>query len=126
MVEVLSLSLNKSVLRRRRRLRGGGGGVSYEIVTTWLILPVVICLSQRLSHACLRTGPSNRRIREWLIKSVIIYWIANNPTRITVENPELIRATETSTRSSGLGRRAIIRIERCSFAEYSSVTPDNP
>ena len=22
-------------------------------VTTWLILPVVICLSQRLSHACL-------------------------------------------------------------------------
>ena len=28
----------------RRRLR---------IVVTWLILPVVICLSQRLSHACL-------------------------------------------------------------------------
>ena len=23
------------------------------IVVTWLILPVVICLSQRLSHACL-------------------------------------------------------------------------
>ena len=23
---------------------------------TWLILPVVICLSQRLSHACLSTG----------------------------------------------------------------------
>ena len=25
-------------------------------VATWLILPVVICLSQRLSHACLRLG----------------------------------------------------------------------
>ncbi|CAL8989306.1 unnamed protein product [Prunus brigantina] len=24
---------------------------------TWLILPVVICLSQRLSHACLVVGP---------------------------------------------------------------------
>ena len=28
--------------------RGGG-----ERIATWLILPVVICLSQRLSHACL-------------------------------------------------------------------------
>ena len=26
---------------------------SLESVVTWLILPVVICLSQRLSHACL-------------------------------------------------------------------------
>ena len=26
----------------------------YEVkIVTWLILPVVICLSQRLSHACL-------------------------------------------------------------------------
>ena len=25
-------------------------------IPTWLILPVVICLSQRLSHACLSTG----------------------------------------------------------------------
>ena len=25
-----------------------------EAEETWLILPVVICLSQRLSHACLR------------------------------------------------------------------------
>ena len=24
-------------------------------ITTWLILPVVICLSQRLSHACVST-----------------------------------------------------------------------
>ena len=30
----------------------GGFGRNVKIVT-WLILPVVICLSQRLSHACL-------------------------------------------------------------------------
>ena len=30
---------------------------------TWLILPVVICLSQRLSHACLSTGPSKAKPR---------------------------------------------------------------
>ena len=28
----------------------------YLSVATWLILPVVICLSQRLSHACLSTS----------------------------------------------------------------------
>ena len=36
-------------------LRGGGGAPPGPAGTaaTWLILPVVICLSQRLSHACL-------------------------------------------------------------------------
>ena len=32
---------------------GGQATRSLESVVTWLILPVVICLSQRLSHACL-------------------------------------------------------------------------
>ena len=43
-------------------------------IVTWLILPVVICLSQRLSHACLSIAsiPWNC---EWLIKSVIVYLI---------------------------------------------------
>ena len=27
----------------------------HSMIATWLILPVVICLSQRLSHACLST-----------------------------------------------------------------------
>ena len=31
--------------------------------TTWLILPVVICLSQRLSHACLSTGLNTVKLR---------------------------------------------------------------
>ena len=41
---------------------------------TWLILPVVICLSQRLSHACVGITciPENC---EWLGKSVIVYLI---------------------------------------------------
>jgi hypothetical protein len=34
------------------RLAGASRGDRLKIVT-WLILPVVICLSQRLSHACL-------------------------------------------------------------------------
>ena len=42
---------------------------------TWLILPVVICLSQRLSHACLSINQFIRWNCEWLIKSVIIYLI---------------------------------------------------
>ena len=40
---------------------------------TWLILPVVICLSQRLSHACLSINKSILWNCEWLIKSVIVY-----------------------------------------------------
>ena len=40
-------------------------------VHTWLILPVVICLSQRLSHAFLRIS-CFLQICEWLIKTVIV------------------------------------------------------
>ena len=43
-------------------------------VVIWLILPVVICLSQRLSHACVSISIIRRNC-EWLIKSVIVYLI---------------------------------------------------
>jgi hypothetical protein len=43
----------------------------FDAVHTWLILPVVICLSQRLSHAGLSTGRIRRNC-EWLIKSVMV------------------------------------------------------
>ena len=33
-------------------LRPGAGEENIRGMVTWLILPVVICLSQRLSHAC--------------------------------------------------------------------------
>ena len=39
-----------------RGLRGFDPAASGPGVATWLILPVVICLSQRLSHACLSTN----------------------------------------------------------------------
>ena len=45
------------------------------MVVTWLILPVVICLSQRLSHACLSINKFIRWNCEWLIISVIVYLI---------------------------------------------------
>jgi hypothetical protein len=43
-------------------------------IVIWLILPVVICLSQRLSHACLSISIIQRNC-EWLIKTVIVYLI---------------------------------------------------
>jgi hypothetical protein len=49
----------------------GAGRRARGTVGTWLILPVVICLSQRLSHAGLSTGPIRRNC-EWLIKSVMV------------------------------------------------------
>jgi hypothetical protein len=36
-----------------KRWIGYSTGVAMKTIVTWLILPVVICLSQRLSHACL-------------------------------------------------------------------------
>ena len=44
-----------------------------KCLVTWLILPVVICLSQRLSHACLSITTFVLGNCEWLIKSVIVY-----------------------------------------------------
>ena len=46
-------------------------------IVTWLILPVVICLSQRLSHACLSINSIQWNC-EWLIKTVIVYLIIEN------------------------------------------------
>ena len=57
---------------------------------TWLILPVVIRLSQRLSHACLSISIIQRNC-EWLIISVIVYLIVPT-TWITVVILELIHA----------------------------------
>ena len=60
------------------------------MVATWLILPVVIRLSQRLSHACLSISIIQRNC-EWLIKTVIVYSIFKS-TWITVVILELIHA----------------------------------
>jgi len=55
-----------------------------------LILPVVICLSQRLSHACLSINDIQWNC-EWLIKTVIVYLVIEF-TWITVVILELIHA----------------------------------
>ena len=62
-----------------------------KLIVTWLILPVVICLSQRLSHACLSINNFILWNCEWLIKSVIVYLIVLT-TWITVVILELIHA----------------------------------
>ena len=59
-------------------------------IVIWLILPVVICLSQRLSHACLSISIIQRNC-EWLIKTVIVYLVIKF-TWITVVILELIHA----------------------------------
>ena len=69
-----------------------GGDARGSAEATWLILPVVICLSQRLSHACASISNRTKRDCEWLIKSVIVYLIVPPATRITVVILELIRA----------------------------------
>jgi hypothetical protein len=54
----------------KRHLSGNGHSnvhllldkVDYFVVT-WLILPVVICLSQRLSHACLSISTYTVKLR---------------------------------------------------------------
>jgi hypothetical protein len=68
-----------------------------QTVVTWLILPVVICLSQRLSHACLSINSFVLWNCEWLIKSVIIYLIVLT-TWITVVILELIHAKKPDLR----------------------------
>ena len=63
-------------LARRADLRIVRRATAHTVLrkaVTWLILPVVICLSQRLSHACLSISVLIRRNCEWLIKSVLVY-----------------------------------------------------
>ena len=72
--------------------RPAGSEARGSAEATWLILPVVICLSQRLSHACASISNRTKRNCEWLIKSVIVYLIVPTATRITVVILELIRA----------------------------------
>ena len=69
-------------------------------VPIWLILSVVICLSQRLSHACLSTyfyivKPVNGSLNQlWFLRSY-------NPTWITVVILELIHVHDPKLRPFG-------------------------
>ena len=81
----------------------------FEQILTWLILPVVICLSQRLSHACLSINGIQWNC-EWLIKTVIVY-LVTKLTWITVVILELIHAVMRDSRSA-----VFIRYQPISFA----------
>jgi hypothetical protein len=57
--------VNLKSLQRPSRSLVGREGASRNALTivTWLILPVVICLSQRLSHACLSISNYTAKLR---------------------------------------------------------------
>ena len=61
------------------------------LVETWLILPVVICLSQRLSHACLSISFYMAKLRMAHYNSYS-FFDGQIPTWITVVILELIHA----------------------------------
>ncbi|GFS71396.1 hypothetical protein NPIL_388741 [Nephila pilipes] len=85
-------------LKFRRVRRGPRGRLSRKrSEDNWLILPVVICLSQRLSHARVSTSDTRKRNRKWLIKSVTVL-LAVETTWITVVILELIHALELRSR----------------------------
>ena len=80
--------------RAKIRQTDGGAAIQGRLNTesvTWLILPVVICLSQRLSHTSVSRSTHVKRNSEWLIKSVVVHLIVP-VTRITVAILELIHA----------------------------------
>ena len=71
---------------------------------TWLILPVVICLSQRLSHACLSVNNSYETANGSLNQLSFIWWSLT--TWITVVILELIHAQRPD-----FGRAVFIRFK---------------
>ena len=65
---VSTMLVGNLVFSRRRCLQHDLGACaavlpSAVLVLTWLILPVVICLSQRLSHACLSISFNTVKLR---------------------------------------------------------------
>ena len=79
----------------------------YNTVGTWLILPVVICLSQRLSHACLSISLFIRRDCGWLIKSVIVYLMVSFFLFFTYLDNRGNSRANTCARSLARGGRAL-------------------
>ena len=82
---------------------------------TWLILPVVICLSQGLSHACLSRSPppAGETANGSVQQSQFTGW--SWPSRITVVILELIRAPELRLPPSFASRRAAVLWGRSAF-----------
>ena len=75
----LFIQLVENPNQARSPLQTGGlpESCTYTTTATWLILPVVICLSKRLSHACLSMSIIQRDC-ERLIKTVMVYLMVSN------------------------------------------------
>ena len=84
-------------------------------VVTWLILPVVICLSQRLSHACVSISDIQWNC-EWLIKTVIVYLIME----FYMDNRSNSRAN-TCCQAWLIGRAVFIRYKSIFFRVYCMI-----
>jgi len=67
-----------------------------RMVVTWSILPVVIYLSQRLSHACLSVNNSYKTANGSLNQSSFVWWFLT--TWITVVTLEQIHAQRPDSR----------------------------
>ena len=76
-------------------------------ILTWLILPVVIRLSQRLSHACLSINNFVLWNCEWLIISVIVHSIVP----YYLDNRSNSRANTCMNTQLLVGRVAFIRLK---------------
>ena len=79
----------------------------FGMISTWLILPVVIRLSQRLSHACLSISNFVLWNCEWLIISVIVYSIVP----YYLDNRSNSRANTCINTQLLVGRVAFIRLK---------------
>ena len=90
--------------------------ILHLIVVTWLILPVVICLSQRLSHACLSINIFIQWNCVQLIISVIIYLMV--PYYMDTRSNS---RANTCVKSRLFGRDVFIRLKtnagNCSFGD---------
>ena len=84
----------------------------YNTVGTWLILPVVICLSQRLSHACLSISLFIQRDCGWLIKSVIVYLMVSFFFSFTYLDNRGNSRANTCARSLARGGRGVKNPDR--------------
>ena len=91
-----------------------------SLVPTWLILPAVICLSQRLSHACLSTSRIMVKPRMAHYNSHCLLDL-DYPTWITVVILELIHANKLRP----YGTSAFIRPKPIGLRPEQLVTLNN-
>jgi len=73
----------------------------------WLILPVIICLSQRLSHACLSSSRVRGETADGSLNRLWIHWGQTHPW-ITCGNSGANTCNKAPTLSSGGGRAHLL------------------